>query len=271
MTTITETATANMAGLADMAKRLRDAENNNLAIKPIRDELALGGIDAAYRVQQLNEDYWVTQGRRVVGRKIGLTSKAVQVQMGVDQPDFGVLFADMCLADGESIGLGEVLQPRVEAEVALVLKHDLSNPDTTMNELIAAIDHLLPSIEVVGSRINDWDISILDTIADNASCGRIVTGTVPVLPSALELGAAGMVMEVNGKVASVGSGAACLGHPYRAALWLVRRMAGLGRPVRAGEILMTGALGPMVNFPPGSNALVTIQGLGQVRITHEEK
>lgn len=271
MTSLIETAPASMAELANVAKRLRDAESNGIAIRPIRDELDFGGIEAAYAVQQLNEDHWVAQGRRVVGRKIGLTSKAVQAQMGVDQPDFGVLFADMCLADGESITPGEVLQPRVEAEVALVLKKDLPNPDTTLTELLAAIDHLLPSIEVVGSRINNWDISILDTIADNASSGRIVTGTVPVLPSALDLSAAGMVMEVNGKVASVGSGAACLGHPYRAALWLVRRMAGLGRPLRAGEILMTGALGPMVDFPPGSNALVTIQGLGQVRITHEEK
>ncbi|WP_427004867.1 fumarylacetoacetate hydrolase family protein [Pseudarthrobacter sp. H2] len=271
MTTFIETAPAGIAKLADVAKRLRDAERNGLAIRPIRDELAFGGIEAAYSVQRSNEDHWVAEGRRVVGRKIGLTSKAVQVQMGVDQPDFGVLFADMCLADGEGLAVGEVLQPRVEAEVALVLKKDLPNPDTTINELIAAVDHLLPAIEVVGSRIHDWDISILDTIADNASCGRFVTGTVPVLPSALDLTAAGMVMTVNGHVASVGSGAACLGHPYRAALWLVRRMAGLGRPLRAGEILMTGALGPIVDFPPGANAVATIQGLGQVRITHEEK
>ncbi len=270
MTTIIETAPAGMAELAEVAKRLREAERAALAIGPIRDDLAFGGIDAAYSVQQINEDHWAAQGRRVVGRKIGLTSKAVQSQMGVDQPDFGVLFADMCLADGEYLGTGAVLQPRVEAEVALVLKKDLPNPDTTINELIAAVDHLLPAIEVVGSRIRDWNISILDTIADNASSGRIVTGTVPMLPSAIDLMSAGMVMEVNGKVASVGSGAACLGHPYRAALWLVRRMAGLGRPLRAGEILMTGALGPMVNFPPGANAIATIQGLGQVRITHEE-
>lgn len=271
MTTFIETAPVGPATLADIASRLRNAERNGAAIGPIRDELAFGGTEAAYSVQRSNEDHWVEEGRRVVGRKIGLTSKAVQAQMGVDQPDFGVLFADMCLADGEVLAIGEVLQPRVEAEVALVLKKDLPNPDSTLNELIAAVDHLLPAIEVVGSRIHDWDISILDTIADNASCGRIVTGTVPIRPAALDLTAAGMVMTVNGHVASVGSGAACLGHPYRAALWLVRRMAGLGRPLRAGEILMTGALGPMVDFPPGTNAVATIQGLGQVRITHEEK
>ncbi|MDN3480905.1 fumarylacetoacetate hydrolase family protein [Arthrobacter sp. APC 3897] len=262
--------TTHPTGLAELAGRLRRAESEGVAIEPIRDALAEGGVAAAYAVQRANEDAWITEGRRVVGRKIGLTSKAVQAQMGVDQPDFGVLFADMCLADGEMLAAGEVLQPRVEAEVALILKKDLPEPDTTLTELIAAVDYLLPAIEIVGSRIRDWNISILDTIADNASSGRVVTGTRPVSPSALDLTAAGMVMEVNGEVVSVGSGAACLGHPYRAALWLVRRMAQLERPLRAGEILMTGALGPMASFPPGASAVTSIQGLGQVRIKHEE-
>lgn len=271
MAATTGTAPADRADLAELAERLRRAERDGVPIEPIGDALSAGGVDAAYAVQRMNEDEWVAAGRRVVGRKIGLTSKAVQAQMGVDQPDFGVLFADMCLADGDSLAAGEVLQPRVEAEVALVLNKGLPEPDTTMNELITAVDHLLPAIEVVGSRIVNWNISILDTIADNASCGRIVTGTRPVSPAALDLAAAGMVMEVDGRVESVGSGAACLGHPYRAALWLVRRMAELERPLRAGDILMTGALGPMAAFPPGANAVATIQGLGQVRIKHEEK
>lgn len=265
------TAPASAAALAELGAKLRHAEREGIPVEPIRDALVSGGIAAAYAVQRANEDVWIASGRRVVGRKIGLTSKAVQTQMGVDQPDFGVIFADMCLADGEVLAAGEVLQPRVEAEVAVVLKKDLPEPDTTLPELIAAVDYLLPAIEIVGSRILDWDISILDTIADNASSGRIVTGTRPISPAAVDLAAAGMVMEVNGEVASVGSGAACLGHPYRAALWLVRRMAELDRPLRAGEILMTGALGPMVDFPPGANAVASIQGLGQVRITHEEK
>lgn len=270
MTTHTQSVHTLSTTLTDIALRLREAEFTHTTIDPIRHQLAAGGIEAAYEVQRLNEDHAVSSGRRVVGRKIGLTSASVQAQMGVNQPDFGVLLADMCLVDGENLATGAVLQPRVEAEIALVLKKDLPHPDTTLNELLSAIDHLLPAIEIVGSRIANWDISILDTIADNASCGRFVTGTVPVLPTALELSTVGMSMEVNGKVRSVGSGAACLGHPYRAALWLVRRMAALGRPLRAGEVLMTGALGPMVDFPTGANAVATIQGLGQVRITHEE-
>ncbi|CEA08721.1 2-oxopent-4-enoate hydratase [Arthrobacter saudimassiliensis] len=271
MTATAERAPAGAPDIPQLAERLRRAEREGMPIEPIRAELADGGIAAAYEVQRVNEDAWIAEGRRVVGRKIGLTSKAVQAQMGVDQPDFGVLFADMCLSDGDTMAVGDVLQPRIEAEVALVLKKDLPRADTTLPELMAAVDCLLPAIEIVGSRIRNWDISILDTIADNASCGRIVTGTRPVLPSAVDLASAGMVVEVDGRVVSVGSGAACLGHPYRAGLWLVRRMAELERPLRAGEILMTGALGPMVDFRPGSSAAATIQGLGQVRINLEEK
>ena len=271
MTATTHTATVGQADIAAAAQRLRLAESTGLPIEPIRDALAPGGIAAAYAVQRTNEDIWTAEGRRIAGRKIGLTAASVQAQMGVDQPDFGVLFADMCLADGETMAATDVLQPRIEAEVALVLKKDLPYPDTTATELAAAVDYLLPSIEIVGSRIRNWDISILDTIADNASCGRIVTGLNPVLPSAVDLASAGMVVELNGKVVSVGSGAACLGHPYRAALWLARRMAELERPLRAGEIVMTGALGPMVSFPPGTSAVASIQGLGQVRINQEEK
>jgi 2-keto-4-pentenoate hydratase len=252
------------APLEVMANRLRDAYAGP-PIAPIRDQLAEGGVDAAYAVQEHNTRRWVDEGRRVVGRKIGLTSVAVQRQLGVDQPDFGVLFADMCLADGEPVPFGAIQQPRVEAEVAIVLGRDLESPDVTIHELIGAIDFLLPAIEVVGSRIEGWDISILDTVADNASSGMFVLGTRPVLPGALELRDVGMSLEMNGSVASIGSGAACLGHPYRAALWLARTLARRGAALRAGDVLMTGALGPMVDLRPGSSAVASIQGLGEVR------
>src|SRR5207248_1661723 len=150
-------------------------------------------------------------------------------------------------------------------EVAIVLARDLDRPDITIVELIAAIDYLLPAIEVVGSRVVGWDISILDTIADNASSGMFVLGTRPVRPADVELRDLGMTLEVNGLVASVGSGAACLGHPYRAALWLARTMAARGAPLRAGEVVMTGALGPMADFVSGASVVASIQGLGQVR------
>jgi 2-keto-4-pentenoate hydratase len=258
-------AAAVAEAVQEAAAQLRKAEETGVPIAPLRDVLPAGSVEAAYEVQQVNVAHWVGDGRRIVGRKIGLTSEAVQRQMGVDQPDFGTLFADMCLADGEPIPAGAVLQARAEAEVAVVLNRDLPNPDMTFGELTSAIDHLLPAIEVVGSRIRDWDISIVDTVADNASSGAFVLGANAVDPRSVDLYAAGMVLELGGRVRSVGAGAACLGHPFRAALWLARRMAAEGEPLRAGDLVLTGALGPIVPLEPGLPVQATIQGLGTVR------
>jgi 2-keto-4-pentenoate hydratase len=256
--------------LGGIAARLYDAYGAGAPIRPVRDELAAGGIEAAYRVQQLTTQRWLTEGRRIVGRKIGLTSPAVQRQLGVDQPDFGVLMADMCLTSGEPVPFGAVLQPRVEAEVAVVLDRDLPDPDATIVELIRAIDFVLPAIEVVGSRIEGWDISILDTIADNASSGMFVLGTRPVRPGDIELGDVTMELDVDGTVASSGNGAACLGHPYLAAVWLARRLAVEGTPLRAGDVVMTGALGPMVPLTPGARVTARIDGVGAVHTSAAE-
>lgn len=255
--------------IGEIAEQLRRAEEKREPISPIRARLEPGGVAAAYAVQRHNEAHWTGEGRRVVGRKIGLTSTSVQKQLGVDQPDFGAIYADMCLGDDEPMPSGAVLQPKVEGEIALVLGRDLLDPDLTGAELAAAVDHLLPAIEIVGSRIRDWDISLLDTVADNASCGRVVLGRDAVRPGRVDLRTAGMVLDVDGRAASLGVGAACLGHPYNAALWLARRMASEGVPLRAGDLVLTGALGPMVAFPPGAAATATIQGVGQVRVRHE--
>ena len=253
------------AMVENVAAKLRTAEETGVPIPPIRDSLPEGSFEAAYQVQKVNVAYWRAGGRRIVGRKVGLTSEAVQRQMGVDQPDFGTLFADMCLADGEPLRHGAVLQARAEAEVALVLRRDLPDSDMTINELTSAIDHLRPAIEIVGSRIQDWEISIVDTIADNASSGAFVLGANAVDARSVDLYAVGMVLELGGRVRSVGSGAACMGHPYRAALWLARRMAAEGEPLRAGDLVLTGALGPIVPLEPGLPVQATIQGLGTVR------
>jgi 2-keto-4-pentenoate hydratase len=255
--------------LAAVAADLRAAYGTGEPIKPVRDALELGGIDAAYAVQQRNTELWVAQGRRIVGRKIGLTSDAVQHQLGVDQPDFGALFDDMGLTDGDDIPHGAVLQPRIEAEVALVLARNLDDADLTVDELAAAVDHLLPALEVVGSRIAGWDITILDTIADNASSGMFVLGSTPVDPASLELRDATMTLTADGAVASTGTGAACLGHPYNAALWLARRMVLEGTPLQAGDVIMSGALGPMIELTPGVAIEATIEGLGTVRTRRE--
>jgi 2-keto-4-pentenoate hydratase len=249
----------------DIAARLRAAADSGVAIAPIRHELEAGGLEAAYAVQEANTRHHLACGRRLVGRKIGLTSKAVQAQFGVDSPDFGMLFADMELASGDEVPLGRVLQPKAEAEIALVLERDILEPDVTLSGLVTSIAYVLPALEVVGSRIRNWDIRLLDTVADNASAGLYVLGTEPRRLEQVDLRLCGMVMERGGEAVSVGVGAACLGHPLHAALWLARKMVAVGRPLRAGDVVMTGALGPMVNVAPGEVLDTHIGGLGSVR------
>ena len=253
------------SNIARLAERLRRAGETGEATAPIRDDIAAGDVAAAYAIQQANTDHWLRAGRRLVGRKIGLTAKAVQKQLGVDEPDFGMLFADMALGDGEEVGLSRVMQPKVEAEVALVLAHDLTAPDCSVAEVISATAYALPAIEIVGSRIRNWDIRLVDTVADNASSGLFVLGAEPRPLQGLDLRLAGMCMELRGEPVSLGAGAACLGNPLNAAVWLARKMVAVGQPLKAGDVIMTGALGPMVAVAPGDVIDVRIGGLGSVR------
>ncbi|MEV1002482.1 fumarylacetoacetate hydrolase family protein [Nonomuraea sp. NPDC050202] len=245
------------------AARLLAAHASGRPCEPVRD--LVDGLEAAYAVQSLLTERWLGEGRRLTGRKIGLTSKAVQEQLGVRSPDFGALFADMAVPDGAEIPAGAVLQPRAEAEVALVLERDLPHERHTVADVIAATAFALPAIEVVGSRIRDWDITLADTVADNASSGLYVLGTRPVLLREVDLRMAGMVIERRGEQVSTGVGAACLGHPLHAAVWLADTLAALGQPLRAGDTVLTGALGPVVPVRPGDVLEARIDGLGDVR------
>jgi 2-keto-4-pentenoate hydratase len=252
-----------------IAARLWQAAQDGEAIAPVREAIAqaaAGGdlLAAAYQVQQYVTQRRIDGGARLVGRKIGLTSAAVQRQLGVDSPDFGALFADMAIGDGEEIAWSRLMQPKVEAEIALVLERDLPHDQHTVADLIAATAYALPAIEVVGSRIADWDIRLVDTVADNASSGLFVLGTRPVKLEQIDLAGCGMTMERRGEPVSVGAGAACLGNPLNAAIWLADTLSRLGTPLRAGDVLMTGALGPMVAVQPGDVFTAQIEGLGTV-------
>jgi 2-keto-4-pentenoate hydratase len=247
------------------AQVLRDAYEGK-PCPPLRGEmLPEGDVDTAYAVQQAQVRRWTAEGRRPVGAKIGLTSRAVQENLGVYQPDFGVLFADMAVPDGAEVDLGRLLQPRVEAEIAFVLGADLPYEQVTVADVIHATDHLLPAIEIVDSRVAGWDISIVDTVADNASSGLFVLGTAPRRIIDVDLRLCGMVLEHAGEPVSVGAGAACLGNPAHAVGWLAETLARTGRPLRAGDVVLSGALGPMVPVTPGAAYEARISGLGSVR------
>lgn len=244
---------------------LRGAAASGTPVAPVRDLIAAGGLDAAYEVQDANTRHYLDSGRRLVGRKIGLTSLAVQRQLGVDQPDYGMLFADMDVPEGIPISLDKVIQPKVEAEIAIVVGRDLPHPDVTTAEMIRAVEYVVPAIEVVDSRVANWDIRIWDTVADNASSGLFVLGAVPRKLEGLDLRTCGMVMEVKGEPISVGAGVACLGSPITAALWLARVMARVGRPLLEGDVILSGALGPMAGVNRGDVVEARINGVGTVR------
>ena len=254
-----------MNAVAQAAARLRDAEQALVPCAPVRDLLGDGDVEAAYAVQRVNHELRFAAGARLIGRKIGLTSEAVQRQLGVGQPDSGYLFGDMAVVDG-TVPPGRLLQPRVEAEIAFWLARDVPGAVASTDDVLAAIDSAVAAIEIVDSRIAGWDISIVDTVADNASSGMFVVSEHRVDPTELDLLGVAMSMSRNDEVVSTGSGAACLGNPLNAVLWLAQTSARLGRPLRAGELVLSGALGPLVPVGPGDDVRAEITGLGPVRV-----
>jgi 2-keto-4-pentenoate hydratase len=248
----------------DVAARLRRAEAERRAIEPVRGEV--GTIGAAYKIQQANISHRMAAGHRPVGRKVGLTSKTVQKQLGVDQPDFGLLFDRMEIAEGGRVDLAELIQPKIEAEIAFLLARDLDRPSISQREVIAATECIFPCLEIVDSRILNWEIDILDTVADNASSARFVVGAVPRRLTDFDFVQCGMTLRENGEVKSLGVGVACLGNPIEAMRWLAQTLSGTDHPLRAGDIVLSGALGPMIPMQPGLHYEGTIAGLGNVRV-----
>jgi 2-keto-4-pentenoate hydratase len=260
-TTSAATPTPGQPGVR-AARRLRLAQESRTPCAPVRDLLPPDDVPAAYQVQLVNVLERIAAGARVAGRKIGLTNPAVQAQLGVDQPDFGVLFDDMYCQPGEPIDIDRLLQPRIEAEIAFVLAADLDDR-VDPAAVAAATGQVAAALEIVDSRIAGWDITISDTVADNASSGLFALGDRRELGD-LDLAACGMTMLRNGETTSTGRGADCLGSPLAAAAWLARTARDYGQPLRAGEIILSGALGPMVPVLPGDAFTATITGIGTV-------
>ncbi len=250
----------------ELARRLRSAYSQG-PVAPLRDGLEPTDAAGAYAVQAINTRFWESQGRRIVGRKAGLTARAVQQQLGVDQPDFGVLFEDMRVTDGGALDPARCLQAKAEAEIAFVLGADLPSAETGLEDMAEAVAAVHAAIEIVDSRIADWKISFADTVADNGSSAFFVLADQGLPLAGLDLAGAAMVMTVNGEVASTGIGAAALGNPLNAATWLARTLAAAGEPLKAGDILLAGALGPMVALKAGDEVRAEIAGIGVCSFT----
>lgn len=257
--------------LTQVVDLLAAAHASGLACDPVSDLLRRGGLSAAYTVQAKLTQAALAQGRRRSGSKIGLTSPAVQAQLGVSQPDFGTLMDDMEFGDGQVLPAARLIQPRVEAEIAFVIDRDLNMPRPGLAHVLRAVGYALPALEIIDSRIRDWNIGILDTIADNASSGLYVLGGTPRKIDAFNLRDCAMTLQRNGRTASTGTGAACMGNPLNAVVWLARTLAGLGQPLRAGDIVLSGALGPVVPIQPGDAFSASIEGLGTVEATLGER
>ena len=254
-----------MSKVEEAAKALRAVYAGAQPIAPLRGMFDDPSVETAYAVQDVNTRIWVEEGRRITGRKIGLTSRAVQRQLGVDQPDYGILFQDMESENGGETAASSICQPRIEGEIAFVLGTDIQSEEPSLQDIQNAIEYAVAAFEIVGSRIRNWDIGIFDTIADNASSGKYVLGDQRAMLDTLDLLNCQMTLEANGEVVSSGQGSACLGNPLLATQWLARVMATAGRPLKAGDLVLSGALGPFVGVEAGQTYDLKIDGLGAVR------
>lgn len=249
------------------AEALFEARETRRPIAPVSETFGIEDVDAAYAVQEANTRRWLAAGRRLVGRKIGLTSEAVQRQLGVDQPDYGMLFDDTAYVDGAAVPIACFLQPRVEAEIAFDMRDRLDDPGVSRGDVERAVGAVRCAVEIVDSAIADWRISLADTIADNASGGGFVLGATRRALGEVELPGVGMTLVRNGERASAGVGAACLGDPLEAVVWLARRMAAVGRPLAPGDVVLSGALGPIVDAAAGDRFDVELEGLGSLHLS----
>ena len=258
------TASPDSTVLKAAAERLRGAMLAGVPCQPVRSLLgASAGPEAGYAVQQLNTDHWLAAGRRISGHKVGLTNPAVQEQLGMDEPIWGVLYADKCRTDGDDIGGTGLIEPRVEVEVAVVLGADLDKGQHTVADVISATAYVLPALEIVDSRLA-WDITNFDMIADNAGSGLYVLGTRPVPLAAVDLRRVEMQLTINGEPAATGNGAACLGNPLNSVLWLADALSRHGTPLQAGECIMTGSLCGMLPLSAGDELHAEIDSVGTV-------
>ena len=260
------TAEAGDGRVGRLADLLWQAEVDRRPIEPITDGDDGLTTEDAYAIQSANIERRVAAGRVVKGRKVGLTSRPMQQLLGVHEPDFGVLLDEMFVEDGGQVPLGTLIQPRVEAEIAFVLARDLVGPGVTITDVLTATAGVLPAIEIVDSRIADWRIRLVDTIADNASSARLVVGGRLTPVADVDLRLVGMLFHRNGVPIDSGAGAAALGNPASCVAWLANKLGELGAGLRAGDVVLPGALHRMVPVRPGDVFTAEFAHLGDVTV-----
>lgn len=251
--------------IKECGDRLYQALRTSQQIKPLTDEYPEMTIDDAYQISLHLNELRLADGERIIGKKIGVTSKAVMNMLKVGQPDFGFLTDKMVFSQGEDVVISDqLIQPKAEGEIAFILKSDLLGPGITAADVLAATDFVMPAIEVVDSRIKDWKIKIQDTVADNASCGVFILGDTAVDPRKIDLATCGMVVEKNGAIISTGAGAAALNSPVNCVAWLANTLGNYGIALKAGEVIMSGSLVPLEPVEAGDSMVVSIGGMGSV-------
>ena len=252
--------------VGSFAEALQRAESDRRQVPPLTADGPVT-IDDAYAVQLANVARRVASGERIVGKKVGLTAKAMQRMLGVESPDYGHLFEAMQVPDGGSMPASELMQPRVEAEIAVILARPLRGPGLTDLDVLAALEAIVPAIEIIDTRITDWKITLADTIADNGSSARFVLGAKRSGPLGIDLRTAGMVLEKNGETVGTGAGAAVLGaQPLRAVAWLANTLAAFGVTLEAGEIVLPGALSAAVPVAAGDTVRADFGILGSATV-----
>lgn len=250
--------------VAALGDELFTALREQRMLSPLTDRFDDIGIEDAYHISQRMLERRLADGETVVGKKIGVTSKPVQDMLGVFQPDFGFLTDAMVFKDGADIPIaGHLIQPRAEGEIAFRLKADLQGPGVTEADVLAATETIMPCFEIVDSRIQDWKIKIQDTVADNASCGVYVLGKNEVDPRHFDLPALHMTIYKNGEFLSEGRGAAVQGNPLTAVSWLANTLGEFGIPFRAGEVILSGSLAPLIPVVAGDRMRLELEGIGE--------
>ncbi|CAM4288191.1 2-keto-4-pentenoate hydratase [Lacicoccus alkaliphilus] len=255
---------------ADHANHLNEARSKKEGVRPITELDPDISVEEAYKIQLHTIERNVQSGQRITGKKIGLTSKVMQEALGVDEPDYGHLLDGMQVKNGGTISLDRVLQPKVEGEIAFILKRDLEGPGVTALDVLKATDAVVPALEIIDSRIKDWKITLADTVADNASSGLYLLGEIPTKIEDIDLKQMGMALYKNGILQNTGVGAAALGDPARCVAWLANKLSRYGITLKAGEVILSGALSSAVEAGPGDHFYAKFAGLEEVRVSFDE-